>query len=479
MTWAGTMVACIMMFCAQTVVTMAIRGPLAIQRPRTSKRLTTLGMAPQYSPCSWRRGRQPAMVAFVGQDDDLATAARRPPQNSNPSPKKKRPQSHLNPGPVALSLTVGLSTLALQGLTSWRQFDQDAEAVWSFLCSRFPGHDVLMAVQQVPAAQHLALYAFLYVYIVGSSFWLMPALFRPETEVDSAGKEISKRIPHRRRELPQHKLTSIDKSYVVLNTLCMPGFFYHGFSLLRSWGFVDKMSLLFDYNGEITKRLSEAASFSDATSAFEWYNTAVFDVIPLQHALPSLALYLVAYELIYYGWHRMMHEVPFLYKWVHRHHHQTQYPDRPAIDTFNTGCVESQLGLYAQIGVLWLCGAVLGVEDCAAGLWFITLAGWLSVLEHGHFERRLPFGLFSADEHHMHHAFVKCNYSPYFTIWDKVFGTHKAPFDVGATPRLSSKQDASDTPPVQLAMVAVGAVKGATIEASPPPTQVLNMTLLG
>jgi len=175
----------------------------------------------------------------------------------------------------------------------------------------------------------------------------------------------------------------------------------------------------------------------------------------------------------------MMHEVPFLYKWVHRHHHQTQYPDRPAIDTFNTGCVESQLGLYAQIGVLWLCGAVLGVEDCAAGLWFITLAGWLSVLEHGHFERRLPFGLFSADEHHMHHAFVKCNYSPYFTIWDKVFGTHKAPFDVGATPRLSSKQDASDTPPVQLAMVAVGAVKGATIEASPPPTQVLNMTLLG
>jgi len=93
MTWAGTMVACIMMFCAQTVVTMAIRGPLAIQRPRTSKRLTTLGMAPQYSPCSWRRGRQPAMVAFVGQDDDLATAARRPPQNSNPTTMLARPMT--------------------------------------------------------------------------------------------------------------------------------------------------------------------------------------------------------------------------------------------------------------------------------------------------------------------------------------------------------------------------------------------------
>ena len=24
-----------------------------------------------------------------------------------------------------------------------------------------------------------------------------------------------------------------------------------------------------------------------------------------------------------------------------------------------------------------------------------------------------------ADDHHMHHAFVKCNYSPYSVIWDK------------------------------------------------------------
>jgi len=160
--------------------------------------------------------------------------------------------------------------------------------------------------------------------------------------------------------------------------------------------------------------------------------------MPLQHALPSLALYLVVYEFVYYWWHRQMHEVPFLYKWVHRHHHQTRYPDRPAIDTFNTGCVESQLGLYAQIGVLWVCGA-LGVQDCAGGLWFITLAGWLSVLEHDKFERKLPFGIFSADEHHMHHAFVRCNYSPYFTLWDQVFGTHKPPFAVDKTPHMTAE----------------------------------------
>ena len=41
-------------------------------------------------------------------------------------------------------------------------------------------------------------------------------------------------------------------------------------------------------------------------------------------------------------WHRAMHEFPVLYKWVHKHHHQQTYPDRAALDTFNTGCIESQ-----------------------------------------------------------------------------------------------------------------------------------------
>jgi sterol desaturase/sphingolipid hydroxylase (fatty acid hydroxylase superfamily) len=41
------------------------------------------------------------------------------------------------------------------------------------------------------------------------------------------------------------------------------------------------------------------------------------------------------------------------------------------------------------------------------------------------FERALPFDLWRADDHHMHHAAVRCNYSPYSALWDKVFGTHR------------------------------------------------------
>ena len=98
-----------------------------------------------------------------------------------------------------------------------------------------------------------------------------------------------------------------------------------------------------------------------------------------------------------------MHEVPALYKWVHKHHHQQTYADRAAIDTFNTGCIESQIGLYMQLGVLAFWGE-FGLANLPAGIWFFTTAGYLSVLEHDNVERSLPFDLWRADDHHMHHA---------------------------------------------------------------------------
>ena len=186
-----------------------------------------------------------------------------------------------------------------------------------------------------------------------------------------------------------------------------------------------------------------------------------------------------------------MHEFPVLYKWVHKHHHQQTYPDRAALDTFNTGCIESQarrlrppssvlrtpysvlrtphsvqlavaarpdltltwpspephpspdphpdpgphpdlplplplplllppqIGLYLQLAVLASWGE-LGLANLPAGIWFFTTAGYLSVLEHDSCERALPFDLWRADDHHMHHAYFKCNYSPYSVVWDKV-----------------------------------------------------------
>ena len=103
----------------------------------------------------------------------------------------------------------------------------------------------------------------------------------------------------------------------------MPGLFYHFVCLMRSWGL----------------------EFADPPM-FGIYPSSVSPEMLSQTApqlLAALSLYLLSYELVYYWWHRAMHEVPALYKWVHKHHHQQTYPDRAALDTFNTGCIESQV----------------------------------------------------------------------------------------------------------------------------------------
>lgn len=307
-------------------------------------------------------------------------------------------ESHLTPGPILASYGFGAATLAAQAcFTDWAQLERDAAAVWSLLppeaASGLAGHEVL------------ALFPLMYVSAMSFSFFGMQSSFPPQKE---EGTSTPKQVPLRNAKMVKHRLAPVDFSYMALNSLCMPGLFYYFICLMRAWGL--------DFG---------------APPMYGIYPTALSPAVLTEFVpqlLAAFSLYMLSYEFIYYWWHRAMHEVPVLYKWVHKHHHQQSYPDRAAIDTFNTGCIESQVGLYMQLGVL-ACWGELGLANLAAGIWFFTIAGFLSVLEHDSFERALPFDLWRADDHHMHHAFVKCNYSPYSVIWDKAFGTHK-PFAV-------------------------------------------------
>ena len=307
-------------------------------------------------------------------------------------PRRKKPPVHLEPGPIMLSWGFALSTMTLQALlTDWGQLRLDAEWCWGSLISD-------------PSAQLLLHYGLLGACSLATSYFLMAPTFPATTEVDAHGVRAPIQVPRYKAGMKQHKLTAVDASYMALNAMCMPGLFYHYFCLMRSWGFDPTAAPLFGiYPADLSQLLLET----------------------LPQGAAAIALYFLTYEFIYYWWHRWLHESPAAYKWVHRHHHQQSYPDRGVVDTLNTGCVESQVGLYLQLGVLWACGQ-LGVANLPAGIWFFTIAGYLSVLEHDKFERSLPFDLFRADDHHMHHCYVKCNYSPYSAVWDKAFGTHKA-----------------------------------------------------
>lgn len=357
-----------------------------------------------------------ADAGLATQDNPLLLAARK-------AKAAKRVPSHLEAGPVLLSWFVGVATLALQ--TIFINMDQVAVDANLFIhhceemLSRCGLGDTLMApLLAHESIQPAALYVAMYITIIGSSVYLIPASFPAEAGAGGAPMK----VPRRSKYMPQHKMTPIDYSYVALNTLCMPFFFYHFFCLMRAWGL------------DVTDPPLYGGVY--APTALEMITRT------LPQALGACGVYFAVYELLYYAWHRAMHEVPALFKWVHRHHHQQTYPDRAALDTFNTGCLESQLGLYAQIGVLWACEKLFGLGVVPGALLFFSAAGWMSVLEHDEHERSLPFGLFEAREHHMHHAFVKCNYSPYSTHFDKLFGTYK-PFEVKASVLAAATSTAS------------------------------------
>jgi len=354
-----------------------------------------------------RSSKDPAMVAEIAHDFARQAVLRRP---------AKR-ESHLQAGPVALAWASGLFTLGCQAIfTDKELLAADANFVWTFLCEhpRTDLYEVLINID--PAAQLAFFFGFIYVSMYMFSLAAMPATFPAlQSEPDADGKRTALQVPRRSsRDYKQHSLNTIDLSYMGLNSLCMPGLVYHFVCILRSWGMTSDPPLFNIYPSEPMALLTET----------------------VPQLIGYVSLYMLTYEFIYYWWHRAMHEVPIMYKFIHKHHHQQTYPDRALVDTLNTGCLESQFGLYLQLAVLWGYGQV-GFGCLPAAVWFFSFCGWLSVLEHDKFERSVTFGtpleFFRADDHHMHHSFVKCNYCPYSTVWDRVFGTFK-PFAVKATP---------------------------------------------
>ena len=302
----------------------------------------------------------------------------------------------------------------LQALfTDWVQLEQDAK--WSFGW-----------LTEDQMSQFALVYLSLGLASTGSSLILFPTFFpAPRVdEVDTRGKQLPLRVPRRLAlQRRSHQLGAVDAVYMALNTLCLPGLFYHFVCLMRSWGFDP-----------------------GAPPLFGVYPPTVGGVVC--ETVPQLAtllpLYFVGYELVYYWWHRALHSVPLLYTYVHRHHHQTTYPQRGLADTLDTSPVESQIGLYLQLGTLYAYGAVGGeaFQSLPAAIWFFTIAGALSVLSHSDEAREAPAGLWRADEHHAHHALVRCNYAPYSTLWDRALGTFR-PLE---TPHATKGQATNVTP---------------------------------
>ncbi|KAK9069704.1 hypothetical protein SSX86_011608 [Deinandra increscens subsp. villosa] len=132
-----------------------------------------------------------------------------------------------------------------------------------------------------------------------------------------------------------------------------------------------------------------------------------------------------------YFMHRYMHTNKFLYRHIHSQHHKLVVPY--AIGAFYNNPFEGLLdtvggavaflvsGMTARTAVTFFCFAVVKNVDDHCGL---QLPG-------------NPFHIFFENNtayHDIHHQFPRYNFSqPFFTIWDRLLGTHM-PYDLVKRP---------------------------------------------
>ncbi len=137
----------------------------------------------------------------------------------------------------------------------------------------------------------------------------------------------------------------------------------------------------------------------------------------------SFILSMIAYDTWFYWMHRLLHTKPF-YRPIHRWHHLSL----PSVawsnnsDTLLDNMFLQSYWLAAHL-ILPVAPVVLlahKLYDHVSGI--IGHSG----VEHGGAITYPPSPFNSVTHHDQHHRYFNCNYSPHFTVWDRLMGTlHK------------------------------------------------------
>lgn len=119
----------------------------------------------------------------------------------------------------------------------------------------------------------------------------------------------------------------------------------------------------------------------------------------------------------------MLHSrTPWLYRNIHQLHHQQRQPF--ALTAQDASAAELLSLLLLAMVSAWL----VGCHPLSEAV-FHLINTWLAVEDHCGYNlpwalhRMLPF-MGGAPYHQDHHVLYRGNYAPYFTHWDRLFGTY-------------------------------------------------------
>ncbi len=144
-------------------------------------------------------------------------------------------------------------------------------------------------------------------------------------------------------------------------------------------------------------------------------------------AVGKLLLFFLAYDLLYYGIHRLQHRVPWLWQQHKLHHSELSLNASTAM---RHHWLEDLLRIFFIAIPL---GIAFDITPVATGLLSAALAYWPYFI---HANVRLQLGLLTPvivgpQTHRLHHsiepAHADCNFAAVTPLWDLLFGTYRAP----------------------------------------------------
>ncbi|ATH06704.1 hypothetical protein BIY24_01740 [Halobacteriovorax marinus] len=128
-------------------------------------------------------------------------------------------------------------------------------------------------------------------------------------------------------------------------------------------------------------------------------------------------------EFFYYWLHRMQHEVPFLWSMHKFHHSERQFQVSTAVRNHLFEIPINSFCIYA-LGYLILDFQLMYPKVFLLGVSFYSYLAHMNVRLH---LGRLGLFIGGPQIHRLHHSFLRQhinkNYSTFFPLWDKVFGT--------------------------------------------------------
>lgn len=205
---------------------------------------------------------------------------------------------------------------------------------------------------------------------------------------------------------------------------------------------VPKQELVKGFVGALLLRGLTFISTSDA------YDMQAVPSAPLSLSLPTLLCWvhqiivqlawMLVYDFFYYWLHRMLHQVPFLWRHAHAHHHSIAQPFRGVtlLHTVWEMIGEILLPTFAAQAV-FACSPFGGPLSTAELVVAYTNIQIMEVMGHSGtawctssfaFCPWLPRALgieLRVEDHDAHHAESGVNFSKQSRIWDRLFGTHQ------------------------------------------------------